>query len=376
MNTLQAAHDIPNRGYFANVPTLKQRKRAAERTEGSGVRAVTHPTHFLMPADLPVEIWLKICRLACVDDGKTGRALSAVSRYVRAATREYHYRTVAIHGLRQANRFLGALKAVPHPTVPIQVRHLYIADARNHMMQGMSNPARRAEEAMVLRELLVLASPTVETVSIVSLTSNRTSSPDHIVLDDLHLPKLTELTLRGCYSIPLQASFAPRLSRLHISSDVLFSPFARLIPKFYPKLTHIRISRLEYVRHLEDTLQTLCITMGLPLRRDNQRGEDDPNTRSPTPPAAVRATRFIFVEPGPGHWIGIGGEPVLAVSSEREMLWRLLQQLDTLVILPQHPGYGRDNEVIRAKAQWLDRLNGGVGCWLPSGGDEDDRGSK
>lgn len=307
-------------------------------------------------ADLPVEIWLKICRYACVDDGATGRALSAVSRYVRETTAQYHYRAVAVHGPRQACKLFEVQQVTYHARC---IRHMYLTDPRDYMT-GLSIAAmpRRPEDVAAMRGLLELSSPTLETLTIVSHTSKRTFPVDHIILDDLHFPRLVELTLRGCYSLPLQVKFAPNLVRLHVSCDVLQTPFARLIPKFYPKLTHLRISRLEYSPHLEDVLRTLCCMMGLQPRRDTLPGDGLP---SPLPPA----TRFILVEPGPGHWIGPGGQPALAKPAERALLRELLnEQMDRLVVLPPYSGHSKESEAAHAKAEWIDRFNGGLGCWV------------
>ena len=82
--------------------------------------------------------------------------------------------------------------------------------------------------------------------------------------------------------------------------------------------------------------------------------------------AAQAQTRGVFIEPGPGHWIGPGGEPVMANPDERSSLWRLLHEEQyRLVVLPEHPGCSKEKDAAQAKAQWLDRLNGGAGCWAP-----------
>lgn len=210
-----------------------------------------------------------------------------------------------------------------------------------------------------MHALLELASPSVETLTIVSRTSRATFASDHLCLDALRFPNLKELTLRGCYSMPLQASFAPALARLHVSGDVLHSPFARLIPKFYPRLTHLRISRLEFIPHIDDILRSLCCLMSIRPRSRHGSPTEDGRDR----PVLAASNRYILVEPGPGHWIGPGGRAVLASPTERHLLGHLLsEESERLTLLPQYAGYG-ENEAVYAKTQWIDRFNGGRGCW-------------
>ena len=53
-----------------------------------------------MLLDLPPEILLRVFQLACLDSGRTGRALSAVSRDIRAISGEYRYQSLAVEVTR------------------------------------------------------------------------------------------------------------------------------------------------------------------------------------------------------------------------------------------------------------------------------------
>ncbi|KAF7793237.1 hypothetical protein EIP86_004347 [Pleurotus ostreatoroseus] len=314
-----------------------------------------------MHCELPVEIWLKICRLACTDDGATARTLSAVSRQIRAATAEHHYRVVAVYGTRQALKLFRVQQRLPRAR---RIRHLYVYDPRNYA-SGLAVAAmpRTADEVAAMHGVLEHACATVETLTVVSCTTRHTFAADHLQLDDLHFPHLAELTLRGCYSLPLRLKFAPNLVRLHIACDVLHSPFARLLPKFYPRLTHLRISRLEWSPHFNDVLETLCSTMGLRDRNGHMKDATDAAIHTDTPTGS--SARFILIEPGPGHWIGPEGRTILASTTERALLYRTLNdKTDRITVLPQCPGHSKTSEAAHARADWLDRINGGLGCWV------------
>lgn len=73
----------------------------------------------------PIEICHQIFRAACVDGGKTGIALSLVSRYVNQMSREVKYHSVTVIGLDQIMTFAKVLKDLP-PRYRV-VRHLFLS---------------------------------------------------------------------------------------------------------------------------------------------------------------------------------------------------------------------------------------------------------
>ncbi len=306
---------------------------------------------------LPLEIWREICCLACKDDGTTGRSLGLVSQYVRSVSEEYRYYSIAVAGPRQARGLSEVLKNTPLA----RVRHLYFVDPRDYV-SGLSVVVlpRRTEDIAAINNLLEAVSPTLLSLTIVSHATRQTFNGDHIALHLLQFPLLTELTLRGCYTVPPTELFAPRLVRLHISSEAVNRSLGQSLSKYYPELTHLRISRLmEFISDILGIMEDLTSAMG--LRRPPTESQDEWVSTMPTIP------RYILIQPGPESWQGSEGRVVLSDPRRRRGMLLPLQlyewRLKYFTVLPPHVGYGREREAELAKAEWLDRINWGPGCW-------------
>lgn len=75
------------------------------------------------PVAFPFEVWRPIFRLACVDDGTTGCALSRTCKYIREASAPYRYHSIAIalKGLASLLLFEELLRSSPE----IRVTHAH-----------------------------------------------------------------------------------------------------------------------------------------------------------------------------------------------------------------------------------------------------------
>ena len=100
----------------------------------------------------PLELWMKICDIACDDDGHTGRALSLVSRALYEASRPYKLRTIAVRGALQIVNFARLLESLPSASRDVQ--NIYITtwtsdspDSENDSSY-MSTPAFQAMVAL------------------------------------------------------------------------------------------------------------------------------------------------------------------------------------------------------------------------------------
>ncbi|TFK21853.1 hypothetical protein FA15DRAFT_623344 [Coprinopsis marcescibilis] len=51
--------------------------------------------------EVPTELWLQICALACTDDGTTGRSLSMTSRFFHNVSKPFKYQSIAISRSRR-----------------------------------------------------------------------------------------------------------------------------------------------------------------------------------------------------------------------------------------------------------------------------------
>ncbi|KAJ7056130.1 hypothetical protein C8F01DRAFT_1156918, partial [Mycena amicta] len=165
----------------------------------------------------PVELHSKIYGIACKDDGTTSRALiSAAYRY---------------HSIIQ--KLVDRLRAVPRELR--RIRYLFRSPFQTMgALRNWSYPASLSEN---LAEILSMAQPTVEVISIVSVKQTPTQWT-------LNFPALRHLTIQGPYPVPrTNPAFAPRLITLHVTETALPPGFATTLAQNHPHLTRLRISR-------------------------------------------------------------------------------------------------------------------------------------
>jgi hypothetical protein len=73
----------------------------------------------------PIEIWQKIFRYACVDGGRTGCALSLVSRRMHDISANIHLQSVFVVGLKRLQHLECTLRQLPEERRAVQA--LFIA---------------------------------------------------------------------------------------------------------------------------------------------------------------------------------------------------------------------------------------------------------
>ncbi|KAI0345417.1 hypothetical protein BDW22DRAFT_1032262 [Trametopsis cervina] len=176
--------------------------------------------------DLPTELWLKIIRSACLDDGSTGRALSAVSRRIRAISHDYRYQSMAVAGLRQVQHLIDVLRHSHN--VGCRVEALFVeADDTNLIIQLCSIVAQTVEILTI-----VAADPPLD------LSNLPTDCPI-----DLDFPRLREFTVYGQFELSRGNTFAPILERLEMQWGVAFNniPFIDLSAVNHPNLMYTLI---------------------------------------------------------------------------------------------------------------------------------------
>ncbi|KAI0320308.1 hypothetical protein OF83DRAFT_1053339, partial [Amylostereum chailletii] len=61
----------------------------------------------------PMEIWETISRLACTDDGRTGRALALVSRYMNAVSAPHQLQSLSASSAQQLPALATMLERRP-----------------------------------------------------------------------------------------------------------------------------------------------------------------------------------------------------------------------------------------------------------------------
>ncbi|RPD53910.1 hypothetical protein L226DRAFT_538848 [Lentinus tigrinus ALCF2SS1-7] len=194
---------------------------------------------------LPLELHTQIFQFACTDDGSTARALSLVSRYVRAAAAPFHYQSLAISGLDQMNELVARLEAIP-PHLR-RIRRLFLsdwthADTQKRSMSLTDMERYDAEKALASR-ILDFAAPTLESLAVVA-SCPYTAPPLVGHLFSVPLPRLRELSIHGFYPFPRLPGTMPKLEQLHLSGNRnphgLFQLGA--LEAACPNLTHLRVS--------------------------------------------------------------------------------------------------------------------------------------
>ena len=214
----------------------------------------------------PPEILNTIFELATqVDDGRTGCALSLVSRYIHDASQFARYQSVALSSLERMVAFIDAIYHKPpvlrrvknifmdtkrdafptaSSTVDWKVSTTYFQlrerdKERTHQIQIMDPP----NGAIAI--IMYLVSPTLELAHIVYSFPRKTVFPAMMGA----APSLRELTLYGHAPDTLQYELLslPSLRRLHLSGCPTLPQRRRgstvaLINATTPNLTHLRIS--------------------------------------------------------------------------------------------------------------------------------------
>ncbi|KAJ7184922.1 hypothetical protein C8R46DRAFT_938897 [Mycena filopes] len=218
---------------------------------------------------LPVELHSKLYRLACKDDGTTGRALSRVSKRINAVSAPYRYQSVVVCGPTQIQKLVDRLRAVPRELR--RVRYLFLYDqstlrdlpAPQASTLTLREAARKQVEAdkdpwvypAVLAsnvlEILSMSEETVEILFVVSVKDGTEGPP----LFQGSFPALEHLTIRGPHPIPTTATFAPRLTTLHLTGDALPPHFGDSLAQNHPALSRLRLSRFNINRRINEALQ-------------------------------------------------------------------------------------------------------------------------
>ena len=305
-----------------------------------------------------------------------GRSLSLVSRYIHDTSSPVRYQSVAVRGPHQTIALASLLENTPPDkrsicdlAISIDLRYSSAKEeACTQKIEGeeMADVIRKKAEAQFYESarrlekqaadaflrILDLVSPSIQTLSIsfrdmaIPVSSSAVS-----------LPGLRELTLaygdclagRDRVSDCALSSLEPlsSLRRLNIQlSDVTCTPLELIghIAKFAPNITHVR----------------------LPVIHGSWEQVLDPNEPHPDggeKPLLPRTIEVILVQPRlpSGYMSGNGW------SSYKRGLdqYRSLAMKDNRVIVLQPATWEGENfsDEGGLGAQWLDRLNGGMGCW-------------
>ena len=324
--------------------------------------------------DLPAEILLRVFQVACLDDGRTGRALSAVSRRIREISAEYRYQSLAVDVLRcRTTRLL--LKTLPATPASLRkVRHLYINRGQLFSPQwdpwfGIDLPTRYKKEKETgrdLREIIRLAAPHPQTFMLIFHVGIKDSlEKGDLKLEDVQMPHLRELTI-DCPSeqlCRLPPTFAPSLRRLCIPSRLLIPEFGHSLATTFPHLSHLLISPLRYLS--SDQWRTLRILM-YTMRLHSNHYTHGPDV-SQLAVMSSRSRRYISVQPYLSSTAKAAEDP--RQITLMDCLKNCTARAHRFVVLTKHYEEGDDtiatgNAIAEAwKANWLESVQGKRGLW-------------
>ncbi|KAF7973427.1 hypothetical protein HWV62_15108 [Athelia sp. TMB] len=340
---------------------------------------------------VPAEIWTTIFSFACLDSGATGRILSRVSRFIRAASAPVRWQSLHIHGPRKVVAFHARLLHTP-PHLR-RVRYLFLSSAAAADRGGRSSsekgrqqkphsPAefrRRVSDAQLIKtcfEILVHVAESVEIMYLDISLSHLSEMPPR----SIHFPLLRELTsasLPPHYSLPSACggspttTLCPQLRRWHLTecpfsigmalsdhasadgllaigtSTALFPAIAAIAPA----LAQLRFSNLLEERWFPAALQGALAA------------ERDPLHAYPTSGKLLASIKSVYVElaappeSGDSYHTRRRGLEVLRGRLEA------LSRADSRVVLlqPSHP----DCQTRCTPRALFDRLNGSDDCWSP-----------
>lgn len=322
---------------------------------------------------LPIEIRREICALSCTDGGLTGRSLSLVSHMFHDISVEYKLQSIALFGSTQLDAFLQVLHA--HPP--------HLRRVRNLLITGNGKPTEELEGeefqddntfAVISRDtlcqLLEITSPSLQTLTVATHMSPFIHKEAFCI--PTALPSLVELTLLGSMNHPSHRKYASfvagGLRRLHVACDIrspLRSKLARSLTRIAPNLTHLRFSNLESL----GGFGTLKHDLSQAVSFWNDR-ETPQNARerwfATLQMVAIQRAPFSnpFFEVFPDH----DGE----YTQDTRFLEDLVEKDSSgkLIVLPLDSRTfkgrwdSRPSRKLRdAWGQWLDRCEGGAGCW-------------
>lgn len=296
---------------------------------------------FVFPMDrCPVEICNEIFRLACSDNGYTGRSLSLVSKFVRETSQASKLQSLSVIGYEQLIGLASALDNI-HPTLR-QVRYIFIsAHARRTAFDPKAlapEYTRRESAYAAFARILRAISPTVEILHAFFIFYRQ------FPLLPVSLPLLHELTLHGPLEVreaapDTQSIQFPSLRHLHLTSFYSPTHLFQQILKLAPSLLHLRISAPE---HSETFVSELQMTL------------ETSNANEMLPSGLDKIFVHCPIEPK-DNWMNM----MSLYEQTMQDLTRLAREHERLILLsPLRIGLFRTVSIQDAEVAWMDSIEG------------------
>ena len=210
-----------------------------------------------------------IFTLACTDGGRTGCALSLVSRQIRGTSSLVRFHTISLHGIPRMRSFLDTVKK--QVSCPI-ITHLFLYDG------GLEGRPYFGEDALsVITSIVSIFSPFLETFSGSLVWTGVTYNS--LFPSGIDLSLLQELSVNVSPALDLDVALPnlPKLRRLHKWGrirgweDMLD---VNAVIKVAPKIAQIRLSDLNLAQMVPAILDAA-------LSQDPTRDEEGFKLRFP-----------------------------------------------------------------------------------------------
>ncbi len=339
---------------------------------------------------VPTELWQDIITQACTDGGSTGRSLILTSKFFHAQANDSRFISVALFSLDHVDRFLTFVRSRPSEW-RYPVRHLWLSslhDGFNEYRRGSILSANHDSDEWRMRfhramkDLLALVAPALRTLTL--------SQNDRENLPFFHLdcPMLKELTVWGCISAvvvhPYSTSSAldsaphlPALQRFHfisIQPDARTHVLASSSWLSTSPLTHLRLSDLNDIDEGKGFAKALARAIGAHMPGTSWSDAVPPQGKD----IILPHLRYLLVH---------GTEWHLATCIEEDLEdgWEVLKPklLEVVTVAERERGLWalvmerswRKGKTVsmwerRLWDHWLDRMEGGRGCWIESENEE------
>ncbi|KAI0792967.1 hypothetical protein BC629DRAFT_333119 [Irpex lacteus] len=317
----------------------------------------------------PSEIHLKIFSLACTDGGRTGCALSLVSRHIRSTSFAARFRTVKLYGVPRMRRFLNTLMATPSPPL---ISHLLLCNDGDEERKNVEPEEDLLAGVDTVMDILSAVAPTLVSLtgSIVlgyNVRRRLASEPYDIPSSRMpHFPLLRDLSWRigsrrwilGDDALILRDNTAarhpqlPSMRRIHLWETPIFPSHISDITAFTkaaPQMAQLRLSGASQFGELPRILSAALAARGI-----SQLSMTEAELCIELPKGLERliVQSALFENSG---WCGTGS--IVHASMEQGLL-SVAQKHDKLDIAPPC-----NYTIDQAIEDWHDVIEGGDGCW-------------
>ncbi|KAM5534411.1 hypothetical protein V8D89_011878 [Ganoderma adspersum] len=372
---------------------------------------------------VPPEIWQEIIALACTDGGATGRSVALTCRFFREQSLHVRFASLSFKNTNRLLVFLVSLRVQPKDCRP-RIHHValepslytnHIPPALRHLAGNTQlgqefNPADFCANA--LEALFSVAARQLRTLCLVANPLVPFRCFAHM------FPKLEELTVWNHPLCPPPAAPAhalaaglgdvgpgsgnqsrlvteagsdgdsdagaavlfPSLRRLHYvltdQSMSFKSILARLPALVSSRLTHLRLSGITYAD--EDVPQTLARMLGVPppkpLRERMGLGGGTSASQAPldTSGAAFPHLRHVVlyaIQPGRDDMASFPKWAAL-LGLLRELERTCKRVVGMRMVVLERSWLRKPTWATRMRDDWLQRMDGGRGCWVESEAEE------